>query len=107
MRGRLMIFGLCGLCIATGVTSLPANAGSEPVPADAKRMSGVTVIPGSTSPERRPIDFQNALPLPLPSADPPGTTGATPVAPGPPGTGGTSSPGSHGSGERHLQVLPK
>jgi hypothetical protein len=66
--------------------------------------SGVTSIPGNPPGERPRIDYQHALPFPLPSANPREQEDHSRGEPQSQAPGG-ASPGGRGSGEKHFEFL--
>jgi hypothetical protein len=109
MDGRSRLLGLCALAIGAAVVGLWSGyaARKTAVAAEANKPDQVTVIPGTSSPGNATIDYRNAQPLPLPSANWPGPDNRAPVEPRPTDTGGTSSPGGRGSGEQHMKIIPR
>jgi len=118
LPGRFRLFGLVALATVAAVVGLwSGNAVRKTaVAAETDTPNQVTVIPGTgapgtsasgtSSPGNATIDYRNAKPLPLPSADWPGPTNRPPTEPPPAEAGGSSSPGSRGSGEQHMKIVP-
>jgi hypothetical protein len=107
--GALLGFAVAGAPLACIAANNPLN--STPLPgSNWVFRAQVTVLPGTPPTGSPGIDFQKAVPLPLPS-----------VPPAPPQGGflhpddlqnlgpkrAESNPAGHGNGEKHIQVLIK
>jgi hypothetical protein len=110
MDHRSPLFGLSTLLVCVGLLGPwvhGAAACETRIVSQATDPGQVTVIPGTKSSTRPPIDYQGALPLPLPSVKFPGTANDPGARPEPrDNPPEISSPGGRGTGEQHPEILP-